>query len=228
MQIILPDSVVDFDTLRRTLQVEDPDDLERLRELADEAECRRGAAVYEIRTVDGISGDSVEINSVTFHARPLSRLFEPGMSVFPYVATCGRAMADFGETLSDPLERYWWDIIMQGAVGHARNALGKAIADVIGQEPISVNPGSVGLWPISNQPALFSLIGNVEELIGVTVAPSFLMVPLKSVSGIFFAGNGGFTHNCCICERENCQNRRAPFDPQLKDELEGGTVKMHG
>ena len=165
---------------------------------------------------------SVDIlpHAVTFHSRPLSRLFKLGATVYPYVATCGPKMAGFGETLTDVLERYWWDIIMLDAVGQARNALFKEIGQVAGYEPKSANPGSIGMWPISNQPALFSLIGDVDSLIGVTVAPSFLMRPLKSVSGIFFQGSGGFTHNCCLCERENCPNRRTPFDPKLKAELE--------
>ena len=158
--------------------------------------------------------------AVTFHSRPLSRLFKTGAAVYPYVATCGPKMAEFGGSLTDVLEKYWWDVIMIDAVGQARNAMVKEIEQVAGYEPISANPGSIGMWPISNQPALFSLIGDVEEMIGVTIAPSFLMRPLKSISGIYFQGGGGFTHNCCLCERENCPNRRTPFDPTLKAELE--------
>jgi hypothetical protein len=58
------------------------------------------------------------------------------------------------------------------------------------------------------------------------------MIPLKSVSGIYFAGGGNvgaggdFTHNCCLCDRAVCPNRRAPFDPQLKAELEGDARSM--
>jgi hypothetical protein len=144
------------------------------------------------------------------------------MTLYPYVATCGPEMAGFGETLNDPLERYWWDIIMINAVGLARKALFETVEKILGSAPKSANPGSIEMWPISNQPALFSLIGDVEEMIGVTVAPSFLMRPLKSVSGIMFEGSGDFTHNCCLCERENCQGRRAPFDAKLKTALEGG------
>jgi len=182
----------------------------------------RAAAVYGSCVVDRISGDDVYIGKVKFNARPLSRLFAEGMTVYPYVATCGPNMAAHGKTFTDPLEQYWWDMIMQGAVGHARTALFEAVAQAVGYEPKTVSPGSIQLWPISNQPALFSLIGDVKSMIGVTIAESFLMLPLKSVSGIFFPGSGGFTHNCCICERKDCQGRRAPFDPDLKEQLEGG------
>jgi len=222
MPIVRPKHVTDAESLITRARIVDPDDRERLLELAQEAEARPGAAVYETRTIDSIEGDDVAIGDVTFHARPLTRLFKSGMTVYPYVATCGPDMAGYGDALTDVLERYWWDLIMQGAVGYARNAMLDEIEKLAGYKPISANPGSIQMWPISNQPALFSLIGNVDELIGVKVAPSFLMVPLKSVSGIFFQGEGegGFTHNCCLCERENCPGRKAPFDPALKAALE--------
>ena len=257
MPIIKPERATDIDALIKMTHINDPDDLARFRELAGEAEARIGAAVYAKRVVRAIDGDDVTIGgnedaasegavshannngdaagqgdeySVTFTARPLSRLFGEGMEVYPYVATCGTEMAEYGKTLTDPLENYWWDTIMQGAVMHARAALVKAITESAGYEPTSANPGSLEMWPISNQPALFSLIGDVKGMVGVTTAPSFLMIPLKSVSGIFFPGGGGaggvagsadFTHNCCLCARENCPGRRAPFDAKLKAQLEG-------
>ena len=224
MPIIRTDFTIDTRAMCNRAQITDPDDLERFFALAGEAEARPGAAVYEVRTVDGVDGDDVTIGGVTFHARPLSRLFEPGMTVYPYVATCGVDMADYGNTLTDSLERYWWDLIMLDAVSRARGALLAEVKALAGHELISINPGSIELWPISNQPALFSLIGDVEKLIGVTINPSFLMLPLKSVSGIFFPGGGGFTHNCCLCTREGCPGRRAPYDPELKAQLEGEKI----
>ena len=241
MTIVRPERVTDADALINMARVEDPEDRERFYELTREAELRKGAAVFTECVVNDIDGDDVTIgassSSVTFHARPLSRLFAKGATVYPYVATCGREMAEFGESLTDPLEKYWWDVIMQGAVMHARNAMYNDVSKIAGYEPVSANPGSIEMWPISNQPALFSLIGDVTGMIGVTIATSFLMIPLKSVSGIFFPGanaaasgdttasngtvaSGVFTHNCCICTRENCSGRRAPFDAQLKAQLE--------
>ena len=240
MPIVKPDKVIDVNVVLGVLRPADPDDNERIHELAMEAERFSSAAVYEARIVEAIDGDSVTISgdrvtiggdsvtiggdstarSVTFHARPLSRLFQSGMTVYPYVATCGPGMAAYGESLTDPLEKYWWDIIMQNAVANARKALFDEIGRIAGYTPVSANPGSIELWPITNQPALFSLIGDVEKLIGVVVTPSFLMRPLKSVSGIMFRGDGGFTHNCNLCDRANCEGRAAEFDAKLKAELE--------
>jgi len=220
MPIIFPERAIDADAIIELARPADSDDRKRILDLTAEAGNRPGAAVYERRVVEDTDGDSVMIGDVTFHARPLSRLFQPGMKVFPYVATCGPKMAEFGDTLSDPLERFWWDLIMQNAVGQARKALYNEVERITGYMPVSANPGSIEMWPISNQPALFSLIGDVENMIGVTVAPSFLMIPLKSISGILFPGSDGFTHNCCLCERANCPGRNASFDAVLKSTLE--------
>ena len=234
MPIITPEKAIDVNTVLEIARPADDDDRERLLELAGIASECPGSAVYVERIVDAVGDGEVTISAggsvsggnggepVTFLSKPLSRLFAAGTTVYPYVATCGPKMAEYSDNLSDPLERYWWDMIMQNAVGTSRKALFDEIEKVAGYTPVSANPGSIGSWPINNQPALFSLIGDVEKMIGVTVAPSFLMVPLKSVSGIMFKSGGGFTHNCCLCERKDCQGRSAPFDANLKAELEGG------
>ena len=77
-----------------------------------------------------------------------------------------------------------------------------------------MNPGSLEDWPITEQKPLFSLFGNVEELIGVTLMESHLMRPLKSTSGIYFAAEVTF-ESCQLCPREKCSGRRAPYEPEL-------------
>jgi hypothetical protein len=225
MPIIKPEYATDPEGLCNWARIDDPEDRELFLGFARKAEELGGAAaLYEKRIVDDIKGDDVMTGGVTFHARPLSRLFKPGMEIYPYVATCGLRMYEYGAALTDPIERYWWDTIMQGAVGHARTALFDEVERIAGYKPISASPGSIELWPLNNQPALFSLVGDVETQIGVTVTESFLMLPLKSVSGILFPGDGGFTHNCCICTREVCPGRRVPFDAALKAQLEGESL----
>ena len=82
-----------------------------------------------------------------------------------------------------------------------------------------MNPGSgdVDIWPIEQQRELFSLFGDVKALIGVTLTDSFLMIPNKTVSGVFYPTEVDFV-TCQLCHRERCPNRRAPFDAHLWDE----------
>jgi len=75
-------------------------------------------------------------------------------------------------------------------------------------------PGSLEDWPITQQKTLFSLFGNVEEVIGVKLPSSFLMTPIKSTSGIMYHTETKF-EGCELCPMEKCFNRRIPYDPSL-------------
>jgi hypothetical protein len=80
-----------------------------------------------------------------------------------------------------------------------------------------MNPGSLNDWPVSQQKILFGLFGDVEKLIGVRLTPSYLMDPIKSVSGIYFPTEIRF-ESCMLCSRDRCPKRRAPYDPEKAKE----------
>ena len=73
-----------------------------------------------------------------------------------------------------------------------------------------MSPGSLEDWPITEQTKLFSIFGDTERLIGVRLTDSMLMVPRKSISGILFPSEEGFT-SCQLCDRERCPGRKAPY-----------------
>ena len=74
--------------------------------------------------------------------------------------------------------------------------------------------GTTDVWPITQQKELFSIFGNVEDLIGVRLTDKYLMIPIKSVSGILFQTETTF-ETCQLCPREACIGRRAKYDPDL-------------
>ncbi len=77
-----------------------------------------------------------------------------------------------------------------------------------------MKPGSLTDWPLREQRTLFALLGDVRSAIGVELTDSLLMVPRKSVSGILFVAEETFA-SCQLCPREDCPNRRAPYDAGL-------------
>ena len=79
-----------------------------------------------------------------------------------------------------------------------------------------MNPGSLPDWPLPEQQQLFALLGGGPASIGIKLTDSFLMVPIKSVSGIWFPNEESF-ESCRLCPREKCPGRRAPYDPDLYD-----------
>ncbi len=80
--------------------------------------------------------------------------------------------------------------------------------------------GAADVWPITQQKELFSIFGNVEDLIGVKLTDKYLMIPIKSVSGIFFPTKCKF-ESCQLCPRERCVGRKAPYDPDLVKKYRG-------
>ncbi|MBR5520148.1 MAG: hypothetical protein IKU55_05470 [Clostridia bacterium] len=131
----------------------------------------------------------------------------------PYIATCGAEVEAWADGLTDPLERYWADKLKLALLGAVMGELKETLraAYFTGETYMAaLNPGSLPQWPISEQIKLFAMLGDGAEKIGVTLKPSYLMVPTKSCSGIYFA-HGGHYENCMLCPRIDCPNRRAPF-----------------
>jgi len=62
----------------------------------------------------------------------------------------------------------------------------------------------------------FSIFGDTQEIIGVRLNDSLLMIPRKSVSGIYFPTEIKF-YNCQLCPRQKCIGRQAPYDPKLTE-----------
>jgi len=143
--------------------------------------------------------------------------------VFPYVATCGRELDDIPVARGDIFAQFCRDTIKEMALHAAMSHLVSHLKEAYVLETLaSMNPGSgdVNIWPIVQQRELFAFFGDVPESIGVVLTESCLMVPNKSVSGLFYPSEDGF-QSCQLCHREGCPNRRAPFDPHLWEEKLG-------
>jgi len=172
-------------------------------------------AIYEVSYVDNKNEDSLYIDGVRFTSRVLRVNLDKVERVFPYVATCGRELDEITIPPGDFIQHYCLDVIketvLRSAISYLTDYLTRNYA--LGQMS-KMHPGSLGDWPITQQKELLSIFGNVEDLIGVKLTKSFLMLPLKSVSGIYFPTEIKF-ESCQLCPREKCIERRAPYDADL-------------
>ena len=177
-------------------------------------------AIYDVAYVDNKNGDSLEIGGVKFTSRVLRINLEQVERVFPYVVTCGRELDEIDISADDFIKSYYLDQIKETAVILARQHLEDSLIKqyALGQvSRMAPGAGAGDDWPINQQEELFSLFGGrdkVEELIGVRLTDRFLMIPIKSVSGIFYPTEVRF-ESCQICPREKCIGRRARYDPEL-------------
>jgi len=194
-----------------------------LEALAAEAEAvARPRAMYKISYVDSAGDDYVQLDGLKFTSRVLRVNLGDIHRVFAFVATSGtelEAWANEGD--DDLLRRFWAEEINRMGVATAAQALLKHLSETYGVPTLStMNPGSLADWPLTQQRVLFALLGDTQAAIGVSLKESFLMVPTKSVSGIAFPTEETFA-SCQLCPREGCLNRRAPYDPGLKERKYG-------
>jgi hypothetical protein len=218
---VLNDIVVqlDVDTLLVRLRVdkesEDAKDIQHLIEHV--APLVKPKAIYEVSYIQYKGYDTVAIGAITFTSRVLRVNLDKVERVFPYIATCGRELDEIVAATDDFMRRFWLDtikgMVLETSVKYLSNYLKRKYA--LGQmSKMSPGAGSQDLWPIEQQKQLFSIFGNVEDLIGVKLTPSFLMIPNKSVSGIYFPTEIKF-ESCQLCPRKGCLSRRAPYDKNL-------------
>jgi hypothetical protein len=219
MDTIVLDAIpftVDRARVRQTLGLPADGPGDGIDELAAAAEkVARPRAAFKIAFIDGRDADQTVIDGISFASRVLRINLDPVHRVFPHVVTCGREIEAWSASFSDPLERFAVDAIMEHALEAALEFLRTHLAEAHGSPSVShMNPGSLPDWPLPQQAPLFRLLGDVEALIGVHLKESFLMVPTKSVSGIFFPTETRF-ESCQLCPREDCPGRRAPYDAAL-------------
>jgi hypothetical protein len=209
---------LDVDALFAKVRVEKGgEDAKELNALVETAKpLLRPKALYKVSFIDHKGDDSVEIEGVTFTTRVLRVNLDKVERVFPHVATCGKELDEIPVPSSDFFKRFWLDTIKEMALGASTRYLNQQVKKRFAIQKMSrMSPGAGAhnVWPIEQQKLLFSLFGDVEALIGVRLTPSFLMLPNKSVSGIFFPTEVTF-ETCRLCQREKCPSRSAPYDAE--------------
>lgn len=174
-------------------------------------------ALYKVSYINGKNEDSVDIDGLIFTSRILRMNLENAERVFPYVVTAGRELEEIEISKEDIMRVFCLDTIKEMILERAIRYFENYLKEIYALGKMShMSPGSLHNWPVSQQRHLFSIFGNVEELIGVKLTKSFMMGPVKSVSGIFFPTEIDFK-SCMLCTREKCIKRRARYDPEMAE-----------
>jgi hypothetical protein len=208
---------IDTGQLYKNLRIKEGSELvARLNHLVDKAQAiGRPKASYRVAFIESRGDDQIIIDGVMLTSRVLRVNLEKAHRVFPFVATCGIELEEWSVSIDDMLERYWADVIKEMALRAALNHLNEHLVDHFQPGKISrMNPGSLPDWPLPEQQQLFALLGGGPASIGVKLTDSFLMIPIKSVSGIWFPTEESF-ESCLLCPREKCPGRRAAYDSDL-------------
>jgi hypothetical protein len=158
-----------------------------IQELIETAESLvRPKACYEVVYISERGKDKVKIDGITFSSRVLRKNLDKVERIFPYIITIGKPF------LEKHLKKHY------------------------GLEKLSsMSPGSLEDWPVTEQKPLFSLFRTEKDPIGVKLTEYMLMIPRKSISGIYFPTEVTF-FSCQLCSRERCPARSAPYDENIK------------
>ena len=207
---------LDIEEVKRGLRVSNVEQIRPYLEVAKPLISAK--AVFQVSYIDEKLEDAVIIDGVRFKSRVLRKNLEKVGRVFPYVVTIGGGLEQKSGACKDLLEQYYLDAIGNVALREARQHLENHLRSRFALGGVSyMSPGSLGDWPIQEQRPLFLLLKAAEESIGVRLNESLLMIPRKSVSGLYFPTEVTF-YNCQLCPRQNCEGRKAPYSEALAKE----------
>ncbi len=173
-------------------------------------------ACYDVVYISEKGKDKVKIDGVTFSSRVLRKNLDKVERIFPYIITIGKPLEDKASSSNDLLRQYYLENIGDMVLRLSKQHLEKHLKRHYGLEKLSsMSPGSLKDWPITEQKPLFSLFRAEKGQIGVKLTEHMLMIPRKSISGIYFPTEVTF-FSCQLCQRERCPSRKAPYDDDLK------------
>jgi len=204
---------IDVKELQKILCIKDESSyLAEIEMMAAEAQVlARPKIVYKETTIE-VKGDNfVVVDGVKLTSQVLRDNMEEALKAFPFVVTCGSELEDWSSKFKDDyFASFCADTIKEMALRSGIQRFETHLEECGLGHAVNMNPGSLTDWPIKEQTPIFELLGNVEELIGVQLTESYLMLPIKSVSGIRFPKTGTF-ESCQLCPREKCPSRKALY-----------------
>ncbi|MFC1900974.1 hypothetical protein ACFLYN_05215 [Chloroflexota bacterium] len=174
----------------------------------------RPKAIYKTALADTKNRKTIVIDGIELTSYVPSLKFGAEEIVFPYVATCGLEIDTYRVEPGEFMKRYSLNIIKEMILRSTSEYLRNYIIKEYKMMALThIGPGEA-LGPIAQQQELFSILGDVEKLIGVRLSAHNMMVPEKSISGIFFETTARL-ESCQLCPDMKCSARRYSCEPAL-------------
>ena len=210
---------INFDLVRKRLHLKRDSDLKAVQDIVHIAQpLVEPKVLYKVSYIEEKLDDGVVVEGLRFISNVLRKNLDAVERVFPFVITIGNKLAEQQDSSSDLLEKFYLDTIGNVALNQVRLALKDHLKQNYALEKTAfMAPGSLPNWPIEQQKPLFRLLGDVQASIGVKLTDSLLMLPAKSVSGIYFPTEASF-FSCQLCPRERCDSRKAKYSQKLAEE----------
>ena len=217
---------INADLVGKRLHLKRDKDLKAVQDLIRVAESWvEPNVLYKVSYIDEKLDDGVVIEGLQLISSVLRKNLDKVERVFPFVITIGNKLGGKMDACDDLLEKFYLDTIGNVALTQVRLAFKDHLKQKYALEKTAfMEPGSLIDWPIEQQKPLFKLLGDVQGSIGVRLTDSLLMLPAKSISGIYFPTETSFL-SCQLCPRERCESRRAKYSEEKAKEF---GISQHG
>ena len=211
---------LDVEAVRKRLHLKRDSDLTSVQELVHIAQSLvEPRVLYKVSYIEEKLADGVIVEGLQLISNVLRKNLEHAERVFPFVITIGKKISEKLDTCNDILDKFYLDAIGNVALTQVRLALKDHLKQKYAIEKTAfMAPGSLPNWPIEQQKPLFKLLGDVPASIGVELTDSLLMLPAKSVSGIYFPTETSF-FSCQLCPRKRCESRKAKYSEKKAKEF---------
>jgi hypothetical protein len=178
-------------------------------------ECREliePKAVYKFAQVTKINNSEIQVdNEYSIQSIILGDSLENNQTIAPYVVTIGSQLESNSskESKNNILKAFVMEQIADYAIDKARLYVSFLAKEKLGNNINNFSPGTgTGrLFNINQQEVLFKIID--PNTIGVRLTPTYLMLPKKSISGVFAATRNEYVA-CEYCPRK-CEQRRKEY-----------------
>ena len=207
---------IDPEAVRKSLRLDRQGDAQLAQRLIEKAKTLiEPRAAFKLCYIGEKLQDAVIVNGLRLESKVLRKNLDAVERIFPYVVSLGSALEQATGKMSDLLEAYYLDAIGNIALTAVRKQLHDHLCNKFALKKISfMSPGSLLDWPLEAQSQLFQLLPDLEASIGVRLNKSLLMIPTKSVSGIYFQTEVSF-FSCQLCQRGKCPGRKARYDENM-------------
>jgi hypothetical protein len=211
---------INVDLVGKRLHLKRDRDLKTVQDLVRIAQPQvEPKVLYKVSYIEEKTDDGVVVEGLPLISNVLRKNLDKVERVFPFVITIGNKFSETLDDYDDLLEKFYLDTIGNVALTQVRLAFKDHLKQHYAIEKTAfMEPGSLANWPIEQQKPLFKLLGDVQAAIGVRLTESLLMLPAKSISGIYFPTETSF-YSCQLCPRERCESRRAKYNPQKAAEF---------
>lgn len=189
----------------------------RLNQFIDRArDLVEARVVYSTRNIEDVGKDTVTLEGgIPFKSVKLSKSLDKCDSATVFLATIGSDIDVLIKDLSNKnklSDAFIYDAIgsvaVEEAVDDFQNRFDLDLSESRKSTTVRFSPGYCD-WSIKEQKKIFDVLDSGAA--GVSLSPTFLMNPRKSVSGVFGIQPGpaeARPNPCTMCSKESCITRR--------------------